>query len=79
MIGMPHDPGPDFMIRRTGRSTCQAMHIIAAAMATGTCEIEDHFGSMQANRHLMNMILDYLAKLDFKGFTVSNPWNTRDY
>lgn len=77
MIGMPHDPGPDFMTRRTGRSTCQAMHIIAAAMATGSCAIEDHFGTTQANRCLMQMILDCLGQLGFEGFSISRPWASR--
>jgi len=56
--------------RATGTSTVLAFKLIIKAMEepyTWFC-IYDHFGSRQANKHLMHMIQDYLTRLGFKEF-----------
>ncbi len=59
--------------RRTGRSTAQALHLIAEAIENPRQprRVTDHHRSTEADRHLLNLVRALVRKLELDHFRFS--------
>jgi hypothetical protein len=71
----------NFEMRRTGKSTSQALSYISTAINNPNKEVRllDHHSTRKANRHLLNTVNDIIGRLELVGFTINSTHNSISY